>query len=260
MGNTKALMHFNGSYMEEASGVDAPIVISGALSPFGPGVFGQGLHVGSEIPGGIIRAPASHVGEIGSGDYAIEFFLKPLVASPVDIASNGYMYIKFKDALTTGAPVATITVYVGYLDEMRPTVARVTISLQQGSMGPGRTISFDLPLNAQAHVLFQKKIDTIKAYHDGVLKLTMGPSDTYALPLTQLDWSPSENIHLDTTPAHLRPGQLFTIDELRVSGSAMYNEAGFTPPAAPFTIGARIATVGGKVLVDSKNRLIIKEV
>lgn len=210
--NVVALLHFDGDLTDETGRVWESVgssVVSSAESVFG----GSSLHVPTTA--GLVRAANSADFDFGSGDFTIEFFLRP--TSVTTWAS----YLDKRESGSFHAP---------FLIQRDSNTNRI---LFRSAYAPGSWSSSIIaphpPLNTWTHVVYERWDGVFLAFINGVqVGAVNGGSNSLLTNTTSLNIAATGN-NAD--------GMVGYIDELRITkGVARYTED-FDPPTAPFPNG-----------------------
>lgn len=204
-----SLLHFDGDLADGTGRAWESVgssVVSSAESVFG----GSSLHV--PTTSGLVRAANSADFDFGSGDFTIEFFLRPTAVT------DWAVYI---DKRLSGSYFSPFTI-------QRYAKNNTIRFLSAYTAGSWSVIisAFHPPLNGWTHVVYQRRGGVFQAFLGGV---QVGSFDGGGNSL--LTNNATLNIGADGSNA---AGMVGYIDELRITkGVARYTE-NFTPPDKPF--------------------------
>ena len=204
-----SLLHFDGDLMDETGRVWESVgssVVSSDESVFG----GSSLKVPTTT--GLVRAANSVDFDFGSGDFTIEFFLRPSSVTP---------WASYLDKRESGAFHAPFTIQRnGYANSIR-----FSSAYAPGSWSVTIT-AIHPPLNMWTHVVYERWGGVFLAFINGVQVGAVDGGSNLLLTNTA-----TLNIAADGDNAF---GMAGYIDELRITkGVARYTE-NFTPPTKPF--------------------------
>ncbi len=202
--NTTLLMNF-----DQAPPLDFSTAGGAITSPNGsPSICGTQAKFGSTsfcLNGATANYAVTGPGALGTGDFTIEWFIWG-----ASFAANAGAIVHSQDG-------------GGNWWNVRSTGTQIEFGNYNGITC--NTGGF-LPSNsAQHHIVIQRNTTTNTLLVDGVPKGTCSDSGNYTQSQVRVGYSVAQ-------------GTAFNgyIDELRISNTARYNPAGFTPPASAFTI------------------------
>lgn len=204
-----ALLHFDGDLTGETGRVWESVgssVVSSDESVFG----GSSLKVPTTA--GLVRAADSADFDFGSGDFTIEFFLRPSSVTP---------WALYLDKRESGA------FYAPFAIQRDSNSDRIFF---QSAYSPGtwpvRIVAPHPPLNTWTHVVYQRRGGVFQAFLGGVQVGSFNGGSNSLL-------TNNATLNIGATGSN-SDGMVGYIDELRITkGVARYTE-NFTPPTEPF--------------------------
>lgn len=242
MGNTKLLMHLDNDIKDVVSGNTGSVLIGGTPFTFAAGKFGQGIHFSPAIIAPkAMRVDTADCSSI-TGDFCFEFFLKFLAFGTASTNGN-YFTISLVDSV--GAAIGVI--YLFLWTDATGSSGYLTATLQVAGLSRGTMNNYPLTVGGDIHVAIERKDGVLSLYTNGALGRRVGASDEAGQPVAQIDLSRLARLHIGTTST--QTGEC-VLDEIRLSEISVYGDAPFTPPSAPFMLGARIASSAGKILLS----------
>ncbi len=205
-----ALYHFDGD-ANDVYGNN--LTVNGSLS-YVSGKFGQAVSGFSLFD--YLTCDGSFF-DVGSGDFTIECWAKI-----TNVPSGGSEMIVGVNS--TGSFTCAITRYYG----------NILIFINDAIFAQYPAPSIDDEFH---HLVLQRNSGNITCFKDGVLMAS--GSNSFSIPT-------NTNLQIGCDPFN-GPATSFggAIDEVRLSNTAVYNEAGFVPPIAPFSEGGGGGSGGG---------------
>jgi len=250
--STKFLAHLDGNIKDVVSG-SVGVVIDGPPFSFAPGVFDQSIILTPDDP--LSRTTRVTTVDCSSltDDFCFEFFTKLLAFGSSGSTSNFFAF-----GFRGPSDNFLLSIAVWFYTGAGATWGKMTVIPQVGITSCEAEHS--LVVGENIHVAIERKEGVFSIYINGVLKQRIELANTELQPLAQVNLSSLSAIRISSSGT---PSGQVVLDEIRLSDTSIYNEAGFTPPAAPFTIPVVplhvVATTGGKLLL-SGTKLVVENI
>jgi len=207
--NVVALLHFDGDLTDETGRVWESVgssVVSSDESAFG----GSSLYTPNTQ--GLVRAANSADFDFGSGDFTIEFFLRPTSVTP---------WASYLDKRESGAFHAPFAIQ----RDSSSNIIRFSSAYAPGAW-PVMITATHPPLNTWTHVVYERWGGVFLAFINGVqVGAVNGGSNSLLTNTATLNIAATGN-NID--------GMVGYIDELRITKGVARYTGDFTPPNEPF--------------------------